>query len=253
MADSAKPILIAGAIGGVALLGVAWMFAASTSESAMRNATIRAEALNAKYAVASPASGIETAEPEKAEAEEPKAEGGEPEKAEAEEPKVEETEAAEAPKEETSETASASATTETAAETAEVAAATETATAAAAGTEENPADEATQTASIGGDAVKGKKVFKKCQACHMVGDGAKNKVGPVLNGIIGRAKGEVEGFKYSKVFEEAKAAGETWTPEALDAFLTKPRDAMKGTKMAFAGLRKEGDRTDVMAYLESFK
>jgi cytochrome c len=103
-----------------------------------------------------------------------------------------------------------------------------------------------------GDAAAGEKVFRKCQACHMVGEDAQNRVGPMLNGVVGRAVGAVEGFKYSSGFEERAAAGETWTPEALDAFLEKPRDYVKGTKMAFAGLRKEEERANVIAYLASF-
>ncbi len=103
-----------------------------------------------------------------------------------------------------------------------------------------------------GDAAAGEKVFRKCLACHMVGEDAQNRVGPMLNGVVGRAVGAVEGFKYSSGFEERAAAGETWTPEALDAFLEKPRDYVKGTKMAFAGLRKEEERANVIAYLASF-
>ena len=103
-----------------------------------------------------------------------------------------------------------------------------------------------------GDAAAGEKVFRKCQACHMVGEDAQTLVGPMLNGVVGRAVGAVEGFKYSSGFEERAAAGETWTPEALDAFLEKPRDYVKGTKMAFAGLKKTEDIDAVVEYLRSF-
>ncbi|MCL4143630.1 UNVERIFIED_CONTAM: hypothetical protein GTU68_029923, partial [Idotea baltica] len=120
---------------------------------------------------------------------------------------------------------------------------------AAAETEEPAAPAA--VASIDGDATKGKKVFRKCKACHTIGEGAKNKVGPNLTDIIGRTFGAVEDFKYSKVFNEANAAGRVWTPEELDAFLKKPKSFIKGTKMAFTGLRKDDQRADVIAYLAS--
>ena len=99
---------------------------------------------------------------------------------------------------------------------------------------------------------QGEKVFRKCTACHAIGDGAKNKVGPQLNGIIGRTMGSVEGFKYSNGFVEANAEGNVWTPEEMAAFLANPKSYMKGTKMAFAGLKKDEDLTAITAYLESF-
>ncbi|WP_299673210.1 cytochrome c family protein [uncultured Roseobacter sp.] len=105
---------------------------------------------------------------------------------------------------------------------------------------------------VTGDAAAGEKVFRKCKACHAVGEGAENKVGPVLNGVVDRAFGAVEGFSYSDVLMEMAAEGKTWTPEELDAFLQKPRSYLKGTKMSFAGLRKEEDRANVIAYLASF-
>lgn len=106
---------------------------------------------------------------------------------------------------------------------------------------------------ITGDAEKGEKVFRKCKACHQVGEGAESKVGPVLNGILGRAAGSYDDFKYSKaLMEKAEAEELKWTPETLAEFLTKPKDYIKGTKMAFAGLRKEDDRADVIAYLAQF-
>lgn len=104
-----------------------------------------------------------------------------------------------------------------------------------------------------GDAEKGERVFRKCKACHAVGDGAENKVGPVLNGIVGRQMASVDGFKYSKVMAEKGAAGDVWTVEDLAAFIEKPRSYMKGTKMSFAGLRKEKDRVNLIAYLAGFE
>lgn len=104
-----------------------------------------------------------------------------------------------------------------------------------------------------GDADAGEKVFRKCMACHAVGEGAKNKVGPQLNGVVGRQIAAEGDFKYSDVLAEMGAEGKEWTPEELAAFLEKPRDYAKGTKMSFAGLRKEEDRSDVIAYLATFE
>lgn len=103
-----------------------------------------------------------------------------------------------------------------------------------------------------GDAAKGERVFRKCKACHAVGEGAENKVGPALNGIIGRQMASVEGFSYSNALEERGAAGDAWTAEEMAAFLEKPRKYLPGTKMSFAGLRKEDDRANVIAYLAGF-
>ena len=104
-----------------------------------------------------------------------------------------------------------------------------------------------------GDAAAGEKVFKKCKACHAVGDGAKNKVGPMLNGIVDNDIASVDGFKYSKAFVAKKAEGLVWTEEMLDTYLTKPKKFIPGTKMSFAGLKKEKQRADVIAYLMTFE
>ncbi|MGB0661571.1 MAG: c-type cytochrome [Mangrovicoccus sp.] len=106
---------------------------------------------------------------------------------------------------------------------------------------------------IVGDAAKGEKVFRKCKACHMVGDGAKSKVGPVLNGVLGRTAGTFDGFKYSAPMIAAGEEGLVWAPETIGEFLTKPKDYIKGTKMAFAGLRKQSDVDNVVAYLATFE
>ena len=104
-----------------------------------------------------------------------------------------------------------------------------------------------------GDAAAGEKVFRKCQACHQVGEGAKNRTGPVLNGVMGRAAGSVEDFRYSKALEEAAEGGLVWTEETLGEFLANPRKYLKGTKMAFAGLRKDEDQAAIAAYLSTFE
>jgi cytochrome c len=104
-----------------------------------------------------------------------------------------------------------------------------------------------------GDAAAGEKVFKKCKSCHAVGEGAKKKVGPVLNGIVGAAAAASEEFKYSKAMTAAAEAGLVWTEEELDAFLMKPKKYMPGTKMSMAGLKKEADRANVIAYLKTFE
>ncbi len=101
-------------------------------------------------------------------------------------------------------------------------------------------------ASSDGDAAKGKKVFNKCKACHSL-EAGKNKIGPSLNGVFGRAAGAVEGYKYSKAMKES---GLTWDEETLEDYLEKPKKFIPGNKMAFAGLRKEKQRDDLIAYLK---
>ena len=104
-------------------------------------------------------------------------------------------------------------------------------------------------AQAAGDPDQGKQVFKKCHACHNVGPGAKNAVGPHLNGIVGRKAGEAEGYNYS---EANKGSGITWDEATLDVYLKDPKAKVPNTKMAFPGLPNDKDREDVIAYLKTF-
>ena len=97
------------------------------------------------------------------------------------------------------------------------------------------------------DAAAGKKVFKKCKACHYAAKD-KNKTGPHLVNLIGREAGTVEGYKYSKAM---KSSGIVWDEDRLTAYLRAPKKYLKGTKMAFAGLRKDADIANVIAYLKT--
>lgn len=98
-----------------------------------------------------------------------------------------------------------------------------------------------------GDLAAGAKVFKKCVTCHTDDSGMANKTGPALWNVVGRAVASLD-FNYSSAMKEH---GGAWTYEALDAYLANPKDAMPGNKMTFAGLRKDGDRANVIAYLRS--
>ena len=92
----------------------------------------------------------------------------------------------------------------------------------------------------------GKTVFKKCAACHSVSQGGGNKIGPALWGVIGRKAGSISDYKYSKAMS---GFGKNWDFEAMNNFLLKPKDYVKGTKMAYMGLKKEKDRASVILYL----
>ena len=97
-----------------------------------------------------------------------------------------------------------------------------------------------------GELAVGEKVFKKCAACHSIVKGGKNNIGPALYNVVGRQTGVVNDYKYSKALS---GYGKQWTYEELNGYLTKPAKWIKGTKMAFAGLRKEKDRASVILYL----
>jgi len=97
-----------------------------------------------------------------------------------------------------------------------------------------------------GDPAQGKKVFAKCQACHSL-EAGKNKVGPTLHGVMGRASASEAEFNYSDAMKNAHL---TWDPDTLDKYLANPKELVPGTKMMFPGLRKEKERADVISYLE---
>jgi len=99
-----------------------------------------------------------------------------------------------------------------------------------------------------GDIAHGEKVFKKCSACHMIASDGKNMIGPNLWGVIGRKAGAIDDYKYSKAM---LAYAKEWTFEEMNSYLIKPQAYVKGTKMAFAGLRKEKDRASVILYMNS--
>ena len=99
-----------------------------------------------------------------------------------------------------------------------------------------------------GNLAHGEKVFKKCSACHMIASDGKNMIGPNLWNVIGRTAGSVNDYKYSKAMV---AYGKEWSFEEMNSYLIKPQAYIKGTKMAFAGLRKEKDRASVILYMNS--
>src|SRR5215469_3115266 len=99
------------------------------------------------------------------------------------------------------------------------------------------------------DAAAGETVFIKCKACHQIGEGAKNAIGPVLNGVVGRPAGSYPGYSYS---DANKTSGITWDEATLKVYLKNPRAKVPGTKMIFPGLTKEEDIDNVVAYLKQF-
>ena len=99
------------------------------------------------------------------------------------------------------------------------------------------------------DAAAGEKVFVVCKACHQIGDNAKNVVGPVLNGLIGRKSGSVEGYSYSAA---NKNSGITWDEATFSEYIKDPKAKIPGTKMAFAGIKNETEANNLWAYVSSF-
>ena len=100
-----------------------------------------------------------------------------------------------------------------------------------------------------GDIAHGEKIFKKCSACHSIEAGGGNKIGPALYNVVGRKIAAVQDYKYSKALLDYN---KNWSFEELNGFLIKPQKWIKGTKMAYAGLRKEKDRASVILYLNKY-
>ena len=105
------------------------------------------------------------------------------------------------------------------------------------------------TGALAQDAAAGKSSFNKCLACHAIGEGAKNKVGPVLNGLDGRHSGSFEGYSYS---DANKNSGITWRKDAFLEYIKDPKAKIPGTKMAFAGIKNEKEANDLWAYIAQF-
>lgn len=103
------------------------------------------------------------------------------------------------------------------------------------------------------DATMGEQLFSRCTVCHDVGPRAQNRVGPELNGIVGRRAGSLPGYGYSSALKQAGIDGLIWTPEALAGYLASPRDFVHGVAMAFRGFKSDDDIADVVAYLETLK
>src|SRR3990167_4594173 len=113
------------------------------------------------------------------------------------------------------------------------------------------------TVASAGDLAAGEKVFRKCATCHTVGPKAKNKVGPILNGVVGRPWGAIESFKYSQGGEGTllainEAAPKTWDVQTLTAYLHNPKEVIPKGKMAFTGLPKDKDIENLIFYLAQF-
>jgi len=108
---------------------------------------------------------------------------------------------------------------------------------------------ATATGALAQDAAAGKSSFNKCLACHAIGEGAKNKVGPVLNGLDGRHSGSFEGYSYS---DANKNSGITWGKDVFLEYIKDPKAKIPGTKMVFAGIKNEKEANDLWAYVSSF-
>jgi cytochrome c len=108
---------------------------------------------------------------------------------------------------------------------------------------------AAASAALAQDVAAGKISFNKCLACHTIGDGAKNKVGPVLNGLDGRKSGTVDGFSYS---DANKNSGITWSEAVFKEYIKDPKAKIPGTKMAFAGIKNEKEINDLWAYLSQY-
>jgi cytochrome c len=108
---------------------------------------------------------------------------------------------------------------------------------------------ATASGALAQDADAGKTSFNKCLACHAIGEGAKNKVGPVMNGLDGRKSGTIEGYNYS---DANKNSGITWSKEQFLDYIKDPKGKIPGTKMVFAGIKNENEANNLWAYISKF-
>ncbi|HWK86274.1 MAG TPA: cytochrome c family protein [Xanthobacteraceae bacterium] len=106
--------------------------------------------------------------------------------------------------------------------------------------------------ALAADPASGEQAFKACAACHAIGSNAKNKLGPELNGIVGRTWGTVAGFNYSSDLAEGKTSGKTWDEATLDKYLENPKAVAPKGKMPYAGLKDAAKRGDLIAYLKQF-
>jgi cytochrome c len=104
-------------------------------------------------------------------------------------------------------------------------------------------------AALGQDIAAGETSFRKCLPCHAVGEGARNKVGPVLNGLEGRRSGTIEGYSYTQANKDANI---TWSAATFKDYIADPRVKIPGTKMVFTGIKNEGEVADLWAYLKQF-
>jgi cytochrome c len=111
------------------------------------------------------------------------------------------------------------------------------------------ASAAASPAALAQDVAAGKTSFNKCMACHAVGEGAKNKVGPVLNGLSGRKSGTVEGYSYT---EANKNSGISWDEATFKDYIKDPKAKIPGTKMVFAGIKNEQEAGDLWAFLAQY-
>ncbi len=107
-------------------------------------------------------------------------------------------------------------------------------------------------ASEPGDPERGAAVFGQCKTCHQIGDGAKNRIGPQLNGVFDRKAGAVDGFRYSKSLKRAAADGLVWSAKTLDAYIENPKALVSKTRMNFRGMKDPQERADLLAYLRRF-
>ncbi len=108
------------------------------------------------------------------------------------------------------------------------------------------------TANAQGNAEEGEAIFRKCKTCHDVGEGAKSKVGPHLNNVVGRKPASIEGFSYSSDMKALAATGFVWSAENLSKYVENVKSVVANGKMVFPGLKDEQDRKDLIAYLKKF-